>query len=62
VLGRLDDLRQRRPAKRVQAQEAGAERGSCLAVQRGRVALREGKRPRDSPFAGFRGPFKYKRI
>ena len=48
---RFDDLRQRRPAERLHAEEAAAEGGAWRSIERGRVGMAEHEGARDRPFA-----------
>src|ERR1700676_2600446 len=59
---RLDDLRQRRTAKRTQAQKAGAKRGTRFALQICRIRPTERESAGHRPFARFRRFFKNERI
>ena len=62
LLARLDDLHQRRPAERVDAEKARAKRRARLAFQRRRIEVRERERPRDGPFAGLGGLLEHEGI
>ena len=59
---RLDDLHQRRPAERLDAEKPAAERRARLALERVGIRVPERERARHRPFAGLGGPLEHERV
>src|SRR6185437_5216764 len=58
----FDDLHQRRPAERADAEEAAAKRRARLAFELARIAAPEDEGARHGPFAGLGGRFENERV
>ena len=62
VVARLDDLHQRRPAERGDAEKARAERRARLAFERRRIVVGEHEGAGHRPFAGLRRLLEHERV